>query len=339
MSSYTKPYLSFEEQLKLLKSRGLEITNDNVALEYLRRLGYYRLSGYWYSCRQVIPTPSQQLKPLRPQRKDEFKPGSKFQDATELYVFDKKLRLLILDALERVEVAFRVDIAYLLGKKDRFAYNNASLLHGNFTKKINPKTGKTKYAEWQIKHDQLVQRSKEDFVEHYKSKYGLPLPIWVAIELWDFGLLSTFYKGMSVKDKSEIAAKYDISDFQILESWLRCLNYVRNVVAHHSRLWNRNLIDQPKLPKKGEMPTFDSFIGNTHITSRVYIVLCILSYFMKYICPRTKWQMRLIDLIQTFPTTTYFNIKDMGFPQDWKHDVLWRSKSQKINIIYPTEEQ
>jgi len=117
MSTYNKPYRTFEQQLELLKSRGLEVTNDSVALEYLRRLGYYRLSGYWYPCRKLIPFPAHQSKPVRPQREDGFMSGARFQDAVELYVFDKKLRLLILDAIERVEVAFRVDIAYLLGKK------------------------------------------------------------------------------------------------------------------------------------------------------------------------------------------------------------------------------
>lgn len=325
MSTYKKPHRTYEQQLALLKSRGLEITNDDVALEYLRRLGYYRLSGYWYPCRQLIPTLPHQSKLNRPQRKDEFMLGSRLQDAVELYVFDKKLRLLILDAIERVEVACRGDIAYLLGKKDQFAYNNPSLLHGNFTKKVDIKTGKTKYQEWLIKHDQLIQRSKEDFVEHYKTKYGLPLPIWVAIELWDFGLLSTFYKGMAVQDKIDIAAKYGVPDFQVMESWLRCLNYVRNVVAHHSRLWNRNLIDQPKLARKGEMKAFDSFVGNTSVTSRLYVVLCILAHFMKYVCPRSSWRMRVADLISAFPKTVHVNIKDMGFPLNWEQHEFWIS--------------
>lgn len=252
-------------------------------------------------------------------------PGARFQDTVALYVFDKKLRLLILDAIERVEVAFRVDIAYLLGEKDPFAYAKPDLLHGNFTKKIDLKTGKTRYQEWISKHDQLIKRSKEDFVEHYKAKYGLPLPIWVAIELWDFRLLSVFYQGMSVKDKAVIAQKYNIPDWQIMESWLRSLNYVRNVVAHHNRLWNRNLIDQPKLAKKGEMPAFDPFIGNIHMTSRVYVVLCILAHFMKIICPRSAWQMRLVDLMYSFPKSDYLSIQDMGFPIEWEQHIFWKN--------------
>ena len=325
MSRYNKPHLRFEQQLELLKSRGLEVTRDNMALVYLRRLGYYRLSGYWYPCRKLFPLAEQQTKSIRPRRSDEFLPNSRFQDVVALYVFDKKLRLLILDVIERLEVAFRVDIAYLLGEKDPLAYCNPNLLHGHFTKKIDPKTGKTKYQEWISKHDHLIKRSKEDFVEHFKAKYGLPLPIWVAIELWDFGLLSVFYKGMAVKDKAIMAHKYNIPDWQIMESWLRSLNYVRNVAAHHSRLWNRNLVDQPKLAKLGAMPPFDSFIDNTQITSRVYVILCILAHFMKIICPQSTWQMRIVELIHSFPASNHVSIQDMGFPADWEQQIFWQN--------------
>lgn len=156
----------------------------------------------------------------------------------------------------------------------------------------------------------------------------MPLPIWVSIELWDFGMLSAFYKGMIVSDKAEIAKKYGISNFQVMESWLRSMNYVRNVVAHHSRLWNRNLVDQPKLPRKGEMPLFDAFIGNTRVISRSYIVLCILSYFMRYVCPKSSWQARLADLIHSFPKSMYVSIQDMGFPEDWEENALWKAKDR-----------
>jgi abortive infection bacteriophage resistance protein len=161
MSTYNKPHLTFEKQLALLKSRGLEITDEKAALEYLRRLGYYRLSGYW----RPFCEKSQiaQGKNLNNQLEDRFLPGAKFQDAVLLYVFDKKLRLLILDAIERIEVAVRVDIAYLLGEEDRYAHANPNLLHGNFTKKINIRTGKTKHQEWLNKLEQLTSRSKEEF--------------------------------------------------------------------------------------------------------------------------------------------------------------------------------
>jgi len=325
MSTYNKPYLTFQQQLDLLKSRGLEITNDTAALEYLQRLGYYRLSGYLYPFRKLTLSQNPETKVITYKREDNFIPSAKFEDAVNLYIFDKKLRLLISDAIERIEVAIRVDIAYLLGEKDPFAHMNPDLLHGNFTKKINPFTGRTKYQDWLLKQEQLVNRSKEDFVQHYQTKYGMPLPIWVEIELWDFGLLSVFYQGMTISDQNKIAAKYKIPNGQIMQSWLRCLNYVRNVVAHHSRLWNKNLVDQPKLPKPGEMPAFDPLIGNAHITSRVYIALCILIYFMKHICPRSRWKNRLYTLINQFPEIASISINDMGFPAKWEQQIFWKN--------------
>ena len=128
---------------------------------------------------------------------------------------------------------------------------------------------------------------------------------------------------MKVNDKDAIAIKFGVSDGYVMESWLRCLNYVRNVVAHHSRLWNRNLIDQPKLAKKGEMPAFDSFVGEVSITSRLYIVLCILAHFMQYICPRSSWKIRLTDLVRLFPKTAHISVQDMGFPIGWEQQEFW----------------
>lgn len=323
MSTYNKTYLTFEQQLALLKSRGLEVTSDIKALEYLRRIGCYRLSAYWYPLRKITTTTDINTKITTYKRADEFIPNAKFRHVVELYVFDKKLRLLLLDALERIEVAIRVDISSLLGSIDHFGHMNSNLLHGNFVKKINPRTQLTNYQSWLKKHDELMNRSKEDFVNHYKSKYGLPLPIWVSAELWDFGLLSTFYQGMSFKDKNFIAAKYHISKCEVMESWLRCLNYNRNIVAHHGRLWNKNFVDQPKLPKPGEIPAFDSLRGRIECTSRVYSALCILSHMMRSVYPNSKWPTRIRELVDTFPHESPLSISDMGFPTNWEKQNFW----------------
>lgn len=328
MSNYKKPHLTFQEQLNLLKSRGLEISNDKAALEYLQKIGYYRLSGYLYPFRQTVDSVQPHISNKSSGRQnffvqDTFKPGAKFQDALALYVFDKRLRLMLLDALERIEVAIRVDIAYLLGSKDPFAYDNPNLLHNHFTQKESS-NGLTKHQIWQNKHNQLIERSKETFVQHFKEKYGFPLPIWVVVELWDFGLLSTFYQGMEVKDKTKISKKYSIQNWQLMESWLRCLNHTRNIAAHHSRLWNKNLSDRPKLPSRGEVPFFDGLIGDTHATSRVYIALCITTYLMSYVCPNSSWPSRLKELIKSFPQIEMVGIGDMGFPEYWESHAFWK---------------
>jgi len=116
MTNKLKPWKSLDEQLALLVNRGMQVDNPAAAKSYLERLGYYRLSGYWYPFRAINSTYSPNTP--EPQRTDLFIEGSHFADVVMLYVFDKKLRLLAMDALERIEMAVRVDISHLLGKTD-----------------------------------------------------------------------------------------------------------------------------------------------------------------------------------------------------------------------------
>ena len=129
--NYSKPWQSYQQQLNLLKSRGLVVSDEAKALEHLERIGYYRLSGYWYSFRErsEVCCPLEAIVGRKYKKGqtdklvlDAFKQGAAFSHAVDLYVFDKKLRLLVLDALERIEIAIRVDVAYTLGQKDPFAY-------------------------------------------------------------------------------------------------------------------------------------------------------------------------------------------------------------------------
>ena len=184
---------------------------------------------------------------------DAFKYGTTFQQVgrRSFYVFDKRLRLLALDGLERIEVALRVDIAHTLGRLDPYAYLGPALLHDEFAYKIDQKTGVTPLHKWQESHARLINRSRETFIEHHKEN-GLPLPIWIASEVWDFGTLSHLFGGMREDEQDAIAARYGISNGRVFASWLRSLNYLRNVCAHHSRLWNRNMTDQPRKPADSE---------------------------------------------------------------------------------------
>jgi abortive infection bacteriophage resistance protein len=309
--AYEHPWKSFEDQLGLLESRGLEVTDRSKALQHLQRIGYYRLKGYWHPFRQrtgiACPVPSVHGKPTRKEKQaqrfptDDFKPGLSFQNAVDLYVFDKRLRLLVLDAIERIEVALRVDIAHLLGQLDTFAYLRPELLHEDFAVTINPKTGMTEHHDWLANHARLLQRSKEPFIQHNKDKYGYPIAIWIACEVWDFGCMSRLFVGMKHEHQDQVAARYGIKNGGVFASWLASLNYLRNVCAHHSRLWNRNITRQPKRPAPAEALLFQDAWTDTHKQARPFLLLCIVQHILCTINPTSSWWQRLMELLKEFP--------------------------------------
>lgn len=328
IASYEKPWMSCEDQLSQLTKRGLIVTDEAAALSCLERIGYYRLSGYWFALRErsgvCCPLATEGRKKLKKGSTDKlvldnFKCGSTFQKAVDLYVFDKRLRLLTLDALERIEIALRVDIAHTLGEYDTFAYLNTSLFKDDFARKIQP-TGLTRHHQWLQNHARLIQRSKENFIQHNKEKYGLPLAIWVASEVWDFGGMSHLFSGMKPEDQDKISIKYGISKGAVFASWLRCLAYLRNVCAHHSRLWNRNMIEQPKKPSDGEVVFFESAWDSSHILARPFLQLSIVQFLLSSIHPNSTWWQRLGSHLDGFPDMENLGLtlESMGVIEGWE---------------------
>ena len=326
---YAKPWQSYEEQLDLLTSRGLAVTDHLKALEYLQRIGYYRLSGYWFPFRErsgpLTLLDERGRKPARPNKVetvalDDFRPGATFENAVRLYVFDKQLRLLVMDALERIEIALRVDVSHTLGQLDRFAYLDPALFHPEFSEKLHNSKGVTRHHEWLGKHARLINESKEEFVRHNKTRYGLPLAVWVACEVWDFGTLSRLYAGMRVDEQDAISARYGIHNGRIFATWLRSLNYLRNVCAHYSRLWNRNIVDQPKLPPATEVPWVAPFEDSGHLRARCFLLLRIARHLLQVVNPNSSWPERMkTHLQEDFPDLDHLglNLAGMGAPDDW----------------------
>ena len=327
---YAKPWLDIDEQLRLLQQRGLTISDEAKARDYLERIGYYRLSGYWFAFRErsgelcvINPAAQGKHNHSKPGRLplEQFKPGACFQNAVDLYVFDKKLRLLAMDALERIEISLRVDISHHLGAKHRFTYLQPALFHENFAIELDTKTGVIPHHHWLAKQATLITRSKEDFIRHNRDKYGLPLAIWVACEVWDFGCMSKLFDGLIEADQDQIARHYGISNGRVFASWLRSLNYLRNVCAHHSRLWNRNITDQPKLPSINELPALAGFHGNSHRLARPFLLLCMAQHLMQHINPGSTWGQRFKQLLlEGFPAIDHLglNLAGMGADDGWE---------------------
>lgn len=320
MTKPIKLWKSYTDQLGLLEQRGLHISDRVKALDYLERIGYYRLSGYWYPFRQIDVEASNAQN--RPVRKNDFIDQSYFQDIVSLYIFDKKLRLLALDALERIEMAVRVDIAHLLGKRSSMAHENPDCLHGNFAKKNIQKgkdAGKTAHQVWLEKYKTLLYRARrEAFIVHHKRHYDGQIPIWVAIEVWDFGLLSRMYSGLKYADQQIIANKYNVASGEEFAKWLRSLNFIRNVSAHHGRLWNINILELS--PQVSHWPTMN--------TARPFFYFCIMQQLLRTICPHSNWSQRFKQLLKDFPQieNKAVSLRDLGtVKEDWLTWELWQN--------------
>lgn len=287
---YKKPPLTYEAQLKLLIDRGLAVTDKDTALDCLTNVSYYRLSAYYLPFKQG----------------EDFKPDTNFKNIVDLYTFDRKLRLLVMDAIEPIEIALRSQIIYHLSHAyGAFGYIDKK----NFSYRF-------KHDEWLSHLNKLILDSTEKFITHYRKKYtsSVNIPLWMALELVSFGGLSRLFRGMHGSDQQVISKKYDLQD-TVLSSWLHTLVYVRNLCAHHARLWNRILTFKPKLPEKNK-----AWIGVSSL--HIYAVLSIAQYLLREIDIDTwsAWKNKLFTLLQEHP---HIPIIRMGFPSDWKTRSIW----------------
>ena len=294
---YEKLPLSFKEQAEKLISRGLE-GDKNLLINTLKNVNYYRLSGY--------------LHPYK-NSDDSFKSGTTFEKVWSHYTFDRHLRLMVMDAIERIEISIRTKLIYYIGHEtEAFGYFDLCC-YPNMTKKEF-------FLLVKIITDE-VERSSEVFVKHFYNKYGdmhKVLPIWMAGEIVSLGCTLKIYEGISNKIKQNVATDYGVPD-EVLLSWIRTVHAIRNICAHHGRLWNRTLGVKPRIPKEKKYPEWHQ---PTKITQdKVFGILTIFQYLLRSIAPQSKWQDRLLSLLKNYPEVS---VKDMGFPDNWKNCVFWK---------------
>lgn len=306
IKSYTKKALSFEEQLTHLKGHGLGVADEAAALKQLACVSYYRLSGYLYPFRER----SDQGKVL-----SRFKPAANFEEAAKLYEFDRRLRLLVLDAIERVEVAVRTRVTYEIGHRyGPFGHVEAVNFHPQF-----------QHDKWLKKIEAEAAQSSDEFIRHYKANYdGFPrLPVWMLTEVMSFGALSRLYQGLKNESGSDAEDKKAVSQYfnihhKRLGDWLHTLTYVRNLCAHHSRLWNRALSIKPdKVKDPLWLPPF------TPRNDRLFYVLLMLRHLLKASKASDVWACEVTRLLAPFADIEEYRVA-MGIPKDWRDHPLWK---------------
>ena len=296
---FSKKPLSFKEQISQLEKRGLLIGDRDKAEFYLSHLNYYRLAAY-------------SLAFEKHNNSHQYVEGTSFDHILDLYIFDRELRLLVLDSIERVEVSIRTYFAYTLAHKyGPHEYLNPALFKAKWPHARNVR---------QLENEN--RNSREVFIRHLREKYDEPLPpIWATVEVMTFGQLSNWYANLtSGADRNAIANVYGMDEINLV-SFLHHLSTVRNICAHHSRLWNREFTFTFKLPKKRPSQLLEILNFSPATIKRIYNTLVMLDYLMVTISPDTHWKQRLLTLLNEHPVA---NPLAMGFPRNWKDLPTWK---------------
>lgn len=290
---YSKPPLTIEEQARLLEARGLVIDDYEKLLSFLCNVSYYRISSYLFSFKDA---------------NDKYAVGTKLDDVYKRYTFDRRFRLLLFDGIERVETAIKSRIC-----------NVFTMMHGVFGYLDNscfnnfPPAG---FARFLNDIDNSLAKCHEYFIEHYRTKYSNEVfPLWMVMEVIAYGTMFTMFRYMNREEQFEIARQFALP-IRILKSWLHSLNYVRNVCAHHDRLWNRWLAIAPSLlhgTGYGEWKDIDPH--------KPFAIMLILSHLLRYCAPRTHWRQRMEDLVDEYADLPFDRI---GFPENWKNHPVWK---------------
>lgn len=295
--SYSKQLISFTDQITLLKQRGMVLGNETKALHLLQNISYYRLSGYWYPL-------------LADKQRHIFKPGSTFEAAYNIYKFDSELRKLIIAELEKIEVAVRTQTAYILSTQYHAHWFEDSSLFSN----------PVRHTKVLAKIEEEYNRSDEEFITAFKAKYSDHFPpSWMTMEIASFGTLSILYGNLQPgRAKRSIAAYFGLPD-TVFASWLHCIVYVRNICAHHSRLWNRILSIRPLMPRSPRN-TFIALPASG--TQQTYFVLSMIIYLLNTVNPNHSFISRFKELLNRYPS---IDVRAMGFPINWENEKLWES--------------
>ncbi|WP_445446211.1 Abi family protein [Corynebacterium durum] len=299
-----KQFKTYTEQVELLRTRGMRIDNQDGAEHLLAQLNYYRLSGYWYPMRRFTPDTGVAL--------DEFIKGASFDLVVSLYEFDEQLRHNVFIELDRIEMAIRAMLGYELGSVDPLVYLDSTRL-GALARQRR-KDGRSVHDVWLEKYKTSVESSKEDFVQHHNTKYGGEMPIWAAVEIMDWGMLSYLYGMSPTIVRDHISRQCALSAPQ-LESWLKSLNIVRNYAAHHARMFNHVYDIKPKLNDDPRLTPV------ARKMNRTFGQLTLIQYLHRQL--GLSPAERLPTLLNTYPDNDIVPLSRTGATEGWQNLELW----------------
>lgn len=303
---YAKPATSIDEQVARLLERGMVCRDEQLVKRWLTTVGYYRLSAYWLPY-EVAPNGTQT-------RSKQFAPGTEFETITDIYTFDRQLRLLVMEAVERIEIALRTSWTYHLA--------HASGPHAHMLAELFDSSDD--HNQYLQKLKESIDRSKEVFITHYLDRYSDPSlpPLWAVTELMTFSELSKWIAFTTDrKIGSAIAKDVGLPTRETLSGAIQAISFVRNICAHHGRLWNRQLVKRiPNIKRFKADLSIEVNGQQAQPDNRVYNILVLLARLVVHQSHDSTFPGRLMALVESRARPQQ---EAMGFPQDWKQRPIW----------------
>lgn len=311
MTKSVKRAATIAQHIELLRSRGMEV-DDTLACQWLSYVSYYRLSAYWYPARRLTP---------QGVRTDSFRTGTRFSDVVALYEADRKLRSLVHDGMERVEIAMRTRVGEALIATDPLGYADPQRFRPTFD-----------HQGWMATLDKRISRvgRNNEAIKHYRDHYAGNYPFWVLAEVLDFADISRLYEGLPASDQRAIAEDLGfVIDLGALSKnqqrkaklqsplvrWMEQLTIVRNHCAHHARLWNKSFAPAPTAALRTQ-PQFSALPEGQ--SGQVFGVLTVMSSLIRVASPGTTWPAKITSLIRNdFLTNPLVNPAGLGISADW----------------------
>ena len=296
--SYSKSTTQPKDLVTLLKNRGLIISDEQKAVDYFTNISYFRFSAYLYPLLE------------NPKTAHKYKIGSTFEMALDMYRFDRKLRVLLFNEIEKIEVAIRTAMNNLISS----ALNDVFWMTEN-CHFANPHSFSKSLSLIQSE----LNRSKEEFVEHFKNKYIEPYPpAWMISEIIPLGVLCGIFNNIqSMRIKKMVAGQFGLS-VPVFSSWILVLAILRNVCCHHNRTWNK---DHLVIPANIHSPVFPWIDSTKTDAKRIYYRICIIKYLLFTVSPNNRFTQKIKSLLAEYPTV---DTRAMGFPAGWQNEPLWK---------------
>lgn len=296
-----KPAYTIEQQIALLKSRGMLFRDESKAPHLLYNISYYRLKGYWWDMQADYNSHT-------------FKSDVYFEDIIDRYNFDRELRIILFDAIERIEIALRTSMIYHLSLNyGAMWYLQSSLF-----------TSTTKHQE----HVEHLQRefgySQEIFAKEHRKKHPQTFAAaWKVMEVASMGTLSKFYKNLNhqLHEKSTIAKGMSLNLHSELSSWLEAITYVRNIIAHHSRLWSRNMVKKPIEALNNPLGIWFSNPLTEVQTKKPFLIISSMVYLSNHITQDNQIKTKILNLFSQYPNIPIYKL---GFLNNWNNQPIWK---------------